>query len=179
LCFSNLELCLKDDLARPLPQAVLTHQCVRWCEGNHSFSIGEIIMHTFRKMVCVLGLTMAVASVAFAQSSTQSSKKMDSSCCSCCSDSCDTAKPDAMKNHAASADKHDCGGCCGDSCDMKKMKNHASASDKDGCCACCGDSCDMKKKDAMKNHANSSGQHECCCCGDSCDMKNMKDAKKS
>jgi hypothetical protein len=37
----------------------------------------------------------------------------------------------------------------------------------------------MKKKDAMKNHADSSGKHECCCCGDSCDMKNMKDTKKS
>ena len=29
-------------------------------------------MNTFRKLICVLGLTMAIASVAFAQSTTQS-----------------------------------------------------------------------------------------------------------
>ena len=141
-------------------------------------------MNRFRKIVCVLGLTMAVASVAFAQSPTQSSgsNKMDSCCCSGCGDSCDMTKKDAMKNHVASSEKHDCCSCCGDSCDMKKkdaMKNHMSASDKDGCCACCGDSCDVRKKDAMKNHVNSSSDKHECCCGDSCDMKNMKDMKKS
>src|SRR6185295_8037939 len=111
-------------------------------------------MNTFRKIVCVLGLTMAVASVAFAQAATQAVNKMESCCCSSCGDSCDMKKKDAMKNHVAASDKKDC-------------------------CACCGDSCDMKKKDAMKNHAASSDKHEGCCCGDSCDMKNMKDMKKS
>jgi len=167
------------------------------------FCIGEIIMNRFGKLICVLGLAMAFASVAFAQSVAQSAMKMDAGCC--CSDSCDMTTKDAMKNHVmssakagccaccgdscdmkqmknhAAADKGSCCACCGDSCDMKKkdaMKNHASASDKDGCCACCGDSCDMKKKDAMKNHATSSDKHEGCCCGDSCDMKSMKDVKK-
>ena len=83
-------------------------------------------MNSFRKLVCVLGLTMAVASVAFAQNTTQSStaRKVDSSCCSCCGDSCD------MKT--------------------KDKKNHVTASDKDGCCSCCGDSCDMKSMRDMK-----------------------------
>ena len=136
-------------------------------------------MNTFRRCILVCGLTLAVASVAFAQSVAQSGTA--SKMVSCC-DSCDMTKKDAMKNHVMSADKHDCCGCCGDSCDMKKkdaMKNHASSSDKHGCCSCCGDSCDMKKKDAMKNHVNSSDKHECCCGGDSCDMKTLKDVKKS
>ena len=114
-------------------------------------------MNTFRKLILVLGLTMALAGVAFAQTPSQSSSanKMGASCCTCCGDSCDMKKKDAMKNHVA-------------------------ASDKDGCCSCCGDSCDMKKKDAMKNHVTSSYKDGCCsCCGDSCDMKNMKDMKKS
>ena len=133
------------------------------------------MMNTCRKFICVLGLTLAVAGVAFAQAATQAVKNMESGCGACCGDSCDVTKKDAMKNHVASSDKHDCCGCCGDSCDMKKkdaMKNHV-ASDKDGCGAGCGDSCDMEKKDAMKNHANSSDKHECCCGGDSCDMKDM------
>ena len=66
-------------------------------------------MNTFRKIVCVLGLTMAVASVAFAQAATQAVNKMES-CCSCRGDSCDMKKKDAMKNHVA-ADKKDCCGC--------------------------------------------------------------------
>src|ERR1051326_1540413 len=112
-------------------------------------------MNSFRKLVCVLGLTMAVASVAFAQNTTQSStaRKVDSSCCSCCGDSCDMKTKDAKKNHVTSSEKQDCCSCCCDSCDMKTKdkKNHVTASDKDGCCSCCGDSCDMKTKD-KKNH---------------------------
>jgi len=155
-----------------------------FADARQSFSIGEIKMNTFRKCILVCGLTLAVASVAFAQSTVQGTAgKMAAGCCACCGDLCDMKKKDAMKNHVTSSDKQECCSCCGDSCDMKKkdaMKNHASSSDKDGCCACCGDSCDTKKKDAMKNHANSSDKHDCCgCCGDSCDMKNKKDMKKS
>jgi len=80
-------------------------------------------MNTFRKLVCVLGLTMAVAGVAFAQAAIQTVSKMESCCCSCCGDSCDMTKKDAMKNHVNSSDKHECCGCCGDSCDMKNMKD--------------------------------------------------------
>jgi len=61
---------------------------------------------------------------------------------------------------------------------MKKdgaMKNHAASSDKHECC--CGDSCATMKKDGAKSGA-ASDKHDCCC-GDSCDMKAMKDMKKS
>src|ERR1043166_3925578 len=145
------------------------------------FSIGEIIMNACRKIACVLGLLMALASVGLAQGVAQKSAAMKMDSCCCCGDSCDTAKKDAMKNHVTAADKDSCCACCGDSCDMKKkdeMKKHVTAADKDGCCACCGDSCDMKKKDAMKNHVTSSDKDKCCC-GDSCDMKTMKDTKRS
>src|SRR6476659_415298 len=100
------------------------------------------MMNTCRKLICVLGLTLAAASVAFAQTAAQAVKNMESCCCAGCGDSCDMTKKDAMKNHVVSSDKHDCCECCGDSCDMKKkdaMKNHVSTTDKDGCCGCCGD----------------------------------------
>src|SRR6476646_8091087 len=133
------------------------------------------MMNACRKIFCVLGLTIALAGAAFAQSVAQTAAaKIDSGCC--CGDSCDMTKKDAMKNHVMASDKGGCCAGCGDSCDMKK-KNHVTAADKAGCCGCFGDSCDMKKKDAMKNHADSSDKHECCC-SDSCDMKNKKDTKK-
>lgn len=103
-------------------------------------------MNAFRQVVCVLGLTMALVSVAFAQSVAQNGATMKMDSCCCCRDSCDMKTKDAMKNHVTSSDKQDC---------------------------CCGDSCDMKKKDAMKNHVTSSDKHECCC-GDACNMKDMK-----
>ena len=114
-------------------------------------------MNKLRKCLpgLALVLTMAMAGTAAAQNPTNAGSKNDSCCCSCCGDSCDMTKQDAMKNHVASADQ-------------------------DGCC--CGDSCNMKKKDAMKNHVASADKHECCCCADSCDMKStkaMKDMKKS
>ena len=106
-------------------------------------------MNRFGKLICVLGLAMAFASVAFAQSVAQSAMKMGACCC--CADSCDMTTKDAMKNHVMSAAKAGCCACCGDSCDMKQMKNHAAASDKGSCCACCGDSCDMKSMKSMKD----------------------------
>lgn len=74
----------------------------------------------------VLGLSIAIAGVGFAQNTqTDANKKMDSCCC--------------MSS-----------GCCkGDSCEMKDgaMKNGATTSDKHECCCCGGDSCNMKMKD--------------------------------
>ena len=80
-------------------------------------------MNRFGKLICVLGLAMAFASVAFAQSVAQSAMKMDAGCC--CSGSCDMTTKDAMKNHVMSSAKAGCCACCGDSCDMKQMKNVA------------------------------------------------------
>jgi hypothetical protein len=166
------------------------------------FLTGEMKMNTFRRYVpaFVLGLTMAVAGVGFAQNPTQGSdtRKMESCCC--CGDSC-AMKDGEMKSQAMSADKHKCcggdscamkdgarktanasdkhEGCCSDDCSMAKkdgMNNHATPADKDGCC--CGDSCNMKHdaKMSMTNmkHDASADKHACCCCGDSCDMKDMK-----
>src|ERR1041385_1116381 len=131
-------------------------------------------MNTCRKIVCVIGLTLAIAGVAFAQSVAQTTAAKMESCC-CYSDSCDMTKKDAMKNHVMSSDKSGGGACCGDSCDMAK-KNHVSSTDKAGCCcACCGD---MMKKDARKNHASMDKAGCCACCGDSCDMT-KKDAMKN
>lgn len=79
----------------------------------------------------VLGLTIAMAGVSFAQNANPPGGDKDKKA-SCCSMS---------------------GGCCGDSCQMTKkdgMKNRVSSSDKDSCCGCCGDSCQMMKKDAVK-----------------------------
>lgn len=72
----------------------------------------------------VLGLSIAVAGIGFAQNSTQSdaAKKAESGCCmsSGSGDSCPMMKEGA-KNQSA---KHECCCCCGgDSCDMKKMKD--------------------------------------------------------
>ena len=81
-------------------------------------------MNSFRRCMLVCGLTLAVASVAFAQSVAQSgtANNMVSCCCACCSDSCDMTKKDAMKNQVNSSDKHEC--CCGgDSCEMKTSKD--------------------------------------------------------
>ena len=74
----------------------------------------------------VLGLSLAISGLAFAQSATQNEpKKEGESCCAmtsgCCKgDSCsmkDHADKDHMKTHAAMAG-HCC--CCGaESCDMK------------------------------------------------------------
>lgn len=75
----------------------------------------------------VVGLALAVSSIAFAQDATKDSAKDKAACCATMS-------------------------CCGDSCSMKHAaghdpKNHSS---KDGCCCCSGDSCDMKMKEEPK-----------------------------
>ena len=71
----------------------------------------------------VLGIGLALSSLAFAQNTTQTDVKKDSeSCCamaSCC--------------------------CKGDSCSMKSHKGQAAK--HEGCCCCGGDSCDMKAHD--------------------------------
>jgi hypothetical protein len=77
----------------------------------------------------VLGLSLAVSSIGFAQNTTQTDQKKEAeSCCamSCCkSDSCD------MKAH-----------------DKDHMKGEAMKNGKeDSCCCCGGDSCDMKIHD--------------------------------
>ncbi len=71
----------------------------------------------------VLGIGLAISSVAFAQTATQGDSKKSESCCamaSCC--------------------------CKGDSCSMKEHKDQATKHEG-GCCCCSGDSCDMKAHD--------------------------------
>ena len=104
----------------------------------------------------VLGLSIAFAGVAFAQSATPTdpNQKSESCCCMssfCCGDSCSMKKDGAASNGAPKADKHEC--CCGDSCSMKKdsaMKEGAKKSDGHGCCCCDGESCNMKDINHMK-----------------------------
>ena len=55
-------------------------------------------MNTFRKIVCVLGLPMAVASVAFAQSVAQSGAAMKMDGCCCCGDSCNMKEKNVKKS---------------------------------------------------------------------------------
>ena len=72
----------------------------------------------------VLGLSIALTGLAFAQNAGDQNQKSDSGCamaCCCCNgDSC--AMKDSAKNKS---DKHGCCCCGGDSCakDMKDMKN--------------------------------------------------------
>jgi hypothetical protein len=75
----------------------------------------------------VLGLSLAISGLAFAQNTTPTDQKKEGESC------CATMK-----------------GCCGDSCDMKMKHdaNHSTA--KDSCCCCGGDSCDMKMKHDMQ-----------------------------
>jgi hypothetical protein len=137
---------------------------------RQSIFAGEDKMTNFRKYTLgiVLGLSTALAGVAYAQNPTQD-KKPESCCamesCCCKGDSC---KPKSgSMNHAA---MHKQEGCCGDSCKMEKDDN--ARSDKH---ECCGDSCAMKKEGASSAGATASDKHECCCSGDSCKMKDMKD----
>ena len=69
----------------------------------------------------VLGLSVAVSGLAFAQNPDQ--KKEGESCCA------------TMK---------DC--CGGDSCDMKMKHDAKDPATHESCCCCGGDSCDMKMK---------------------------------
>src|SRR5688572_23924226 len=117
----------------------------------------------------VLGLSIAVAGIAYAQTNPQSDPNKKAECCcvakECCSgDSCQMMQKDGAKNHATSADKEGCC-CCGDSCQMMKKdgaKNHATSADKEGCC--CGDSCHIKDgaKSTTATGTAASDKHECC-----------------
>lgn len=76
----------------------------------------------------VLGLSIAVAGIAYAQTSTQTDQNKKSECCcmsmGCCNgDSCPMMKDGAMKAGAAKSESHECCCCGGDSCDMKHMKD--------------------------------------------------------
>jgi len=78
----------------------------------------------------VLGLSIALAGIGFAQNSAQTdaNKKMESCCCmaACCGgDSC-PMKKDGAKNQS---DKPECCCCGGDSCNMKDMKNMKNMKD--------------------------------------------------
>ena len=139
-------------------------------------------MKTLGRLVpsLMLGLTLAIAGVSFAQSANQAPGDEKHSCCcmtsGCCGDSCQMMKKDA-KHHAESSDKDGCCGCCGDSCQMKKkdgVKSPATSAGKED--GCCGDSCHMKDgaKTTTATASVASDKHECCCCGDSCNMKHMK-----
>jgi hypothetical protein len=172
--------------------------------GNNFFT-GEMKMKNLKRLgpALVLGLTIAVAGVSFAQSANPATSDGKHSCCcmssGCCGDSCQMKK-NAMKNHATSSDTEGCCGCCGDSFQKKDAaKNHVTSA-KEGCCSCCGDSCQVMKKEGARNHATSapkgccgdschmkggatakanaaSDKHQCCCCGDSCNIQHMKHAK--
>ena len=69
----------------------------------------------------VLGLSIAVAGIAYAQTNTQTDPNKKAECCCMAKE------------------------CCGDSCDMKHgaMKEGAQKSEGHGCCCCGGDSCEM------------------------------------
>ena len=130
-------------------------------------------MNTLRQFVpaLMLGLTIAIAGVAFAQSANQAGDDKKASCC-CMSGGCcaDHMQKGEMKRHARSSDKNGCCGCCGESCSMmKKDTMTGQSSSKDACCGCCGYSC--QKKDTVKNHVTAFDKRACCCCGDSCEMK--------
>lgn len=80
----------------------------------------------------VLGLSIAVAGVAFAQSSTQTDPNKKSECC-CVAMDC----------------------CKGDSCPMMKdgeKKEGAAKSEGRGCCCCGGDSCEMNHVQHKKDN---------------------------
>src|SRR5688572_7891215 len=113
-------------------------------KSGGNFQRGEMKMKNLRRFGpgLVLGLTIALAGVSFAQSAKQATSDEKHSCCGVSS------------------------GCCSDSCQaMKKegAKNHATSSEKEGCCGCCGDSCQAMKKEGAKNHATSTAKG---CCGD-------------
>ncbi|HEY5837591.1 MAG TPA: hypothetical protein VIT19_01065 [Pyrinomonadaceae bacterium] len=125
----------------------------------------------------VLGLTIALAGVSFAQSTKQATSDDKHSCCCMssegCGDSCQMKKKEGAKNHVTT-NTEGCCGCCGDSCQMMKKegaKNHATSNAK----GCCGDSCQMKGSATATAKADSD-KHQCCC-GDSCNMKHMKHTK--
>lgn len=74
----------------------------------------------------VMGLSIAIAGIAFAQSNTQTgaNQKHDACCClSASGDSCPMMKNGVLKEGAMKSDGHGCCCCGGDSCNMKGMKH--------------------------------------------------------
>jgi hypothetical protein len=78
-------------------------------------------------MGLMLGLALALSSIAFAQEAGQAdpNKKTESCCampsCCCKGDSCSMKDGSCCKGDKSAAKKD--GGCCGDSCKMKGMKD--------------------------------------------------------
>ncbi|HEX6189044.1 MAG TPA: hypothetical protein VFZ40_13280 [Pyrinomonadaceae bacterium] len=84
----------------------------------------------------VLGLSIAVAGIAYAQTNTQSDQNKKAECCSaamsCCSgESCAMMKDGAMKEGAKKSEGHGCCCCSGESCNMKHMKDMKHMKTKD------------------------------------------------
>ena len=75
----------------------------------------------------VLGLSIAIAGIAYAQTNTQSDPNKKSDCCvamDCCKgDSCPMMNEGATKDSAAKSDGHGCCCCGGDSCEMNHTKH--------------------------------------------------------
>jgi len=82
----------------------------------------------------VLGLSITVAGIAYAQTNTQSNSNKKAECCCMSRDggsggSCDMMKEGAMKEGAEKSDGHGCCCCSGDSCEMNHAK-HKDAKSK-------------------------------------------------
>lgn len=77
----------------------------------------------------VLGLSIAVAGIAYAQTNTQSDPNKKSECCCMAKesggsgDSCAMMKDGAMKEGAKKSEGHGCCCCAGDSCEMNHAKH--------------------------------------------------------
>jgi hypothetical protein len=76
----------------------------------------------------VLGLSIAIGGLAFAQSNMQTDPNKKSECCcmamKCCEgDSCPMMKDGAKKEGATKSDGHGCCCCGGESCEMNHSKH--------------------------------------------------------
>ena len=77
----------------------------------------------------LLGLSMAVAGIAYAQTNIQSDENKKTECCcmarDCCGgDSCAMMKDSAMKEGAKKSEGNGCCCCSGDSCKMNHAKHN-------------------------------------------------------
>lgn len=83
----------------------------------------------------VLGLSIAVAGIAYAQTNTQSNQNKKAECCcvsmDCCQgDSCPMMKDGAKKEGATKSEGHGCCCCAGESCEMNHTKHMNDAKNK-------------------------------------------------